>query len=278
MAASTLEHASPSAVAPAARAEPLAPEPVKRSPWWLELLLVAWLAWVYDATTNLAPLRVHAALAHARGLLNIEQWLGIDPERSLDHWLAGHQTLGLVVSDYYDNAHFVVTFALLGWLWWARADIYRPLRNILLLCNVLAFVVFWRFPVAPPRMLGGFTDVVASSGALGSWHGHSGLAAHANELAALPSLHLAWAAWCTMAVWQATRRVWARALAILYPCLTTFAVISTGNHFVLDVVAGLVTFAASVALVRLTEAGLARRRERSVAAAGAGERVRTAGP
>jgi hypothetical protein len=229
----------------------------------VEALLIVWLAWVYDFTTNLAPLRVHAALAHARSVLHLEQSLGIDPERSLDHWLAGHHTLGLVVSDYYDNAHFIVTFGLLGWLWWARADIYRPLRNILLLTNVLAFVVFWRFPVAPPRMLGGFTDVVAASGAIGSWHGHSGLASHANEFAALPSLHIAWASWCTLAVWQATRRGWARVLATVYPFLTTFAVISTGNHFVLDVLAGLLTFAVSVAIVRALEALRARRRVRS---------------
>ena len=132
---------------------------------------------------------------------------------------------------------------------------------------MLAFVVFWRFPVAPPRMLGGFTDVVAASGAIGSWHGHSGLASHANELAALPSLHIAWASWCTLAVWQATRRVWARVLATVYPFVTAFAVISTGNHFVLDVLAGLLTFAVSVAIVRALEALRARRRARSRPAA-----------
>lgn len=239
---------------------------------------MVWLAWVYDATTDLAPVRVHVALAHAHGVLRVEQWLGIDVERSLDHWLAGHHTLGLVVSDYYDNAHFVVTFALLGWLWWARAEIYRPLRNTLLLCNVLAFVVFWRFPVAPPRMLGGFVDIVASSGAIGSWHGHSGLASHANELAALPSLHIAWASWCTLAVWRATRRVWARALASVYPFTTTFAVLATGNHFVLDVFAGLLTFAASVAIVELSEAALERRRGRTAGPRAAGEHVRAGGP
>ncbi|HTY97487.1 MAG TPA: phosphatase PAP2 family protein [Solirubrobacteraceae bacterium] len=244
------------------QASPSAPPvTVKRSRWWVEALLIVWLAWVYDATTNLAPLRVHAALAHARSILHLEQSLGLDPERSLDHWLAGHHTLALVVSDYYDNAHFIVTFGLLGWLWWARADIYRPLRNILVLTNVIAFVVFWRFPVAPPRMLGGFTDVVASSGAIGSWHGHSGLASHANELAALPSLHIAWASWCTLAVWQATRRVWARALATAYPFVTTFAVLSTGNHFLMDVLAGLLLFAVSVALVWILEALRERRRK-----------------
>jgi hypothetical protein len=52
-------------------------------------------------------------------------------------------------------------------------------------------------------------------------------------------------------------------LATVYPFLTTFAVISTGNHFVLDVLAGLLTFAVSVAIVRALEALRARRRVRS---------------
>ncbi len=58
---------------------------------------------------------------------------------------------------------------------------------------MLAFVVFWRYPVAPPRMLPGFTDVVASTHAFGSWH-TGALASQANQLAAMPSLHIAWAA------------------------------------------------------------------------------------
>lgn len=212
--------------------------------------MIGWLCWVYDAITNLAPLRLHTALAHARDILSLEQSLHIDPERSLDRWLATHHTLGLVVSDYYDNAHFVVTLGLLGWLWWRRADLYRPLRNSLVLVNVLAFVVFWRFPVAPPRMLPGFTDVVASTHAVGSWHSGA-LASHANELAAMPSLHIAWAAWCTIVIWQLSTRRWVRALGVGYPCLTGFAVISTGNHFVLDMLGGLVTIAASVSIVAL---------------------------
>ena len=168
-----------------------------RSRWWLEALTIVWLCWVYDAITNLAPLRLHVALGHARGILGVEQALSIDPERTLDRWLAGHHTLGLLLSDYYDNAHFVVTLGLLGWLWWRRADIYRPLRNTLVLVNVIAFVVFWRFPVAPPRMLHGFVDVVSSTHAIGSWH-TGALASQANQLAAMPSLHIAWAVWCTL--------------------------------------------------------------------------------
>lgn len=212
--------------------------------------MIGWLCWVYDAITNLAPLRLHTALAHARDILSLEQSLHIAPEHALDRWLAAHHTLGLVVSDYYDNAHFVVTLGLLGWLWWRRADLYRPLRNALVLVNVIAFVVFWRFPVAPPRMLPGFTDVVASTHALGSWHSGA-LASQANQLAAMPSLHIAWAVWCTIVIWKLSARRWVRALGVVYPCLTAFAVISTGNHFVFDMLGGLVTIALSMSLVSL---------------------------
>jgi hypothetical protein len=216
-----------------------------RARWWVELLAIVWLLWLYDATTNLAPLRLSTALGNARGLLHVERVLHIAPELSLDRWLAGHHTLALVLSDYYDNAHFLVTLSLLGYLWWRRADIYRPLRNSLVLVNVIGFVVFWRFPVAPPRMLDGFTDVVATTGAFGSWHSGS-LAADANQVAAMPSLHMAWAAWCTVAAWRISRRRWVRALAVVYPCVTAFAVLATGNHFVLDIVAGLLVLALSV--------------------------------
>jgi hypothetical protein len=231
------------------------PEKQTRSRWWIEALVIAWLCWIYDAITNLAPLRLHTALAHARDIMSAEQSLHIDLERGLDHWLAGHHTLGLVLSYYYDNAHFVVTLGLLGYLWWRRADIYRPLRNSLVLANVLAFVVFWRFPVAPPRMLPGFTDVVAASHTIGSWH-TGALASQANQLAAMPSLHIAWAVWCTLVVWQISTRRWLRALAVIYPFVTAFAVLSTGNHFVLDVLGGLVTIAVSVLIVRLLEGRL----------------------
>jgi hypothetical protein len=219
-----------------------------RARWWVELLVIGWLLFLYDAVNNLAPLRLSVALGNARGIWHVERVLHIDPELTLDRWLASHQTLADILANYYDNAHFVVTLGLLGYLWWSRADIYRPLRNVLVLVNVIGFVVFWLFPVAPPRMLDGFTDVVASTHAFGSWH-TGALASQANQLAAMPSLHMAWAGWCALALWRITERRWARALALAYPCLTALAVLATGNHFVLDIVGGLLTLALAVLLV-----------------------------
>jgi hypothetical protein len=220
----------------------------QRSRWWVELLAIGWLLFLYDAVNNLAPLRLSVALGNARGILHVERVLHIDPELTLDRWLASHQTLAEILANYYDNAHFVVTLGLLGYLWWSRADLYRPLRNVLVLVNVIGFVVFWLFPVAPPRMLDGFTDVVASTHAFGSWH-TGALASQANQLAAMPSLHMAWAVWCTLALWRISKRTWVRVLAVAYPCATALAVLATGNHFLLDIVGGLLALALSVWLV-----------------------------
>jgi hypothetical protein len=227
-------------------------EPVEegpRSKWWIEALVIAWLCWIYDAVTNLAPLRNAAARDHARSILHLERVLHLDPEEALNHWLAGHHTLGLWAGDYYDNAHFVVTLGVIGWLWWRYPRSYRPLRNGLVLCNLIAFVVFWKYPMAPPRMLPGghYVDIVALSGAFGSSHSGS-LATVANELAAMPSLHIAWAvwsAWAVFTVWRPRRWIW---LVWCYPLVTTVIVLSTGNHFLADVAAGALTAVVAIRL------------------------------
>jgi hypothetical protein len=234
---------------PAAQQAAGATTPRRRTRWWLELLTIAWLCWVYDLVLNLQPLRAHVALGHGRSLLDLERTLGIDPEKAVNLWLAGQHALGLAISDYYDNAHFAVTLGVLAWLWWRHTDAYRPLRDALVLVNLLGFVVFWLYPVAPPRMLGGFTDVVSSTHAFGSWH-TGALASHANEFAAMPSLHMAWAIWCAVAIWQVTERPWARALGIAHVALTAFAVLATANHYLLDLVAGALVMALAFALVR----------------------------
>jgi hypothetical protein len=65
----------------------------------------------------------------------------------------------------------------------------------------------------------------------------------------MPSLHVAWAAWCAAAVVIATRGRW-RHLAWLYPAATTFVVLASANHFVLDVAAGLAVMALGLLAAR----------------------------
>jgi membrane-associated phospholipid phosphatase len=64
----------------------------------------------------------------------------------------------------------------------------------------------------------------------------------------MPSLHITWAAWSSLAGWRilAGRR-WAF-LVWLYPVITSVAVLATGNHYLLDVVAGAATLAVSMCI------------------------------
>lgn len=226
----------------------------RRSPLPVELAVIAFLGWIYDWLQNLAPLRRGLAFSHARAILSFEQKLDIAPEHAWDHWLNHHHMLAYISSDFYDNAIFGITLGLAAWIWWRRPDIYRPLRNDLVLANLIGFAVFWLYPVAPPRMLPGFIDVVEHVGGLGSWH--TALINHADQLAAMPSMHLAWAAWCSLVAWRLAGpgrlRVAAAAIGLAYILATAFVVVATANHYVLDVVAGTACLVVSALLVEAT--------------------------
>ena len=169
--------------------------------------------------------------------------------------------LAFLASNFYSNAIFVVTFGFAVYLWWWRPDLYRPLRNILVLANLIGFAVFWAFPVAPPRMLPGFIDVVVKAGGLGAWH--NTLIKHADQFAAMPSMHLGYAVWCALVAWRVARHRVSKRVAIVfgiaYPLLTTVIVIGTGNHYLLDVLAGTTTVVLSVVLLEVLPGSLRRR-------------------
>lgn len=234
-------------------------EAPRRSPVWVELLAIGWLLWLYDEVNNFSAIRQPAALAHARSILRLENLLHLNPELSLNAWAALHRGLALPMSDFYDIAHFVITFAVVGLLWWRFPEQYRPMRNSLVLINVVGFAVFWAYPLAPPRMLpaAGFVDLVAVTHAFGSWR-TSAVASQANELAAMPSLHLAWACWTSLAVWRILPgRRW-RPLLFLYPLMVAIVVMATANHFLLDVVGGVATMIASVLIAQWLSAARAK--------------------
>ena len=54
----------------------------------------------------------------------------------------------------------------------------------------------------------------------------------------MPSLHVAWAVWCALALYPMFRHWALRALVIAYPVMTTLVVVATGNHYFLDAAAG----------------------------------------
>jgi hypothetical protein len=62
--------------------------------------------------------------------------------------------------------------------------------------------------------------------------------AKANLYAAVPSLHMAWALWCAVALWGLSTARWLRAIAVLHPTATAVTILATGNHYTFDLVTG----------------------------------------
>jgi PAP2 superfamily protein len=209
----------------------------RRLPWWAEVVTIAAGYAGYEVLRALSPTRVDTAAAHAHSVLTVERWVHMDGELAADHWLNARHVLSLAGGYYYGTMHFLVTPIVLGLMWWRRPEQYPWLRSALVLTSLVCLVVFWAWPVAPPRFAQpGSIDTLVTRHLFGTAnpHGVSGLI---NEYAAMPSLHVGWALWCAAAVVVTARSRW-RHLAWLYPLATTADVISTGNHFVLDCVAG----------------------------------------
>jgi membrane-associated phospholipid phosphatase len=66
----------------------------------------------------------------------------------------------------------------------------------------------------------------------------------------VPSLHVGFAFAIGVAAAVALRAPWAKALALLWGPLVTLSVLATGNHYVFDVVAGLLVTGAGFAVGR----------------------------
>src|ERR1700722_3776518 len=210
---------------------------------------MAWLIWLFDALNNLAPVRQRLAERDGRHVLAFESSLHLAPEHALDTWLASRATLSQVVVLWDENVHIVVTITVLVLLRWRHAEQLRSAQVVLGLVSLIALGVFWSFPVAPPRMLPGYVDLVAVTDHLPAWR-LGATALHSNQLCSLPSLHLAWATWSSVMLWRMSERRWLRALAVLYPFVTAFAVMATGNHYLADAATGAAIMLTACALER----------------------------
>jgi hypothetical protein len=222
-----------------------------------ELLLVAALYVAYDASRLLAHNDFGPAIARGGKILRFEGDWDLNWEHSFNRLFADHGWIGVLADYWYSSAHYIVTVAVLVWLYRRGRHIYIPARRALAISTILGLALFLLMPTAPPRMLGGYVDVL-------SLHAHDGFT---NQLAAFPSLHAGWSLWVALAVWSATYDVRARALAWAYAVITALVVIGTANHWVVDVLVGWLVAGVGW-LVTHEAARLAARRLRARIAAG----------
>lgn len=195
------------------------------------------------------------APAHERAMriLSMEGDLLVDVERDLVSWFVDHDMAGVSAAYYYAAAHYLVTAVVLLWLYRRRAALYPRARQVLIASTLVALVAYLLMPTAPPRLVG-YPDLMALHADSGWWgeaaSAPQGMGWMTNQLAAFPSMHAGWALWVALAVTAATPRLLPRVLGWSHAVITAVVVVGTGNHWLLDIVAGW----ALVALVwKLTE-------------------------
>ena len=213
-----------------------------------EAFLIATFAVTYEEIRDHMVQAGPAAASHTLMIVSAEQTLGLFHERAVQDAIIGNDTVTDSFNAYYGGTHFLIPILVLAWLMFRHPANYARARTALAAITGLAFIVFWLFPVAPPRLLPARFGIIDTLVA-GSGHMESALiSAAGDQYASMPSLHVAWAVWCALAVYPVARHWSVRVLVIAYPLVTTLVVVSTGNHFFLDVIAGallaLVTWAA----------------------------------
>ncbi|MEU8125081.1 phosphatase PAP2 family protein [Spirillospora sp. NPDC049024] len=219
------------------------PRPVR------ELLLIIVLFAAYKLGRLLADGRVSEAFDNAHRVLRLERVLGLPDEVAVQHGLLHSQTLVHAANAYYAGVHFPAAVLFLLWVYLRRPAHYRWVRRVLVALTAAALVLHLLVPLAPPRMLPatGLIDTAARYGP--SVYGAPQSDTIANQYAAMPSLHIGWAAVIALGLIVTSRTRW-RWLWLLHPVATVAIVVGTANHYWLDGIVVLALLTVTALLLR----------------------------
>ena len=236
-------------------------------PFAREAGVVTALYALWQLAGNLAVGGLSQALAHAWWIWHTERSLGLPSELAVQHLVLPHPLLAQIANLYYATMHFGVLIAMLIWLFVRHRDAYPPIRNAMAASTAICLLVSF-IPVAPPRMLSslGFVDLAARYGE--SVYGAAGANVGADQLSAMPSVHVCWSVLVAWAVVTASASRW-RWLILAHPIITVFVVVATGNHYWADAIVSVAIVCLVLAVQALLRAWLGRfRHDRLVSGAG----------
>ncbi len=224
-----------------------------------ETAIIGVLYGLWHLAGKLSVTGTDGAMRRGRWIAAFERYLPLPSEQSTQHAVLGHRLVVETANLYYAAMHMTMMLVFLIWLFVRHRDQYRPVRQVLA-WTTLACLLVQLLPVAPPRM---FPDLhIVDTGLVYNQSVYSsGLPI--DQLSAMPSVHVAWAAIVGYYAWRISPSRW-RYLGPAHAVMTILVVVVTGNHWWLDgivAVAILAVCAWGVYGVRLTwHAALARLR------------------
>jgi hypothetical protein len=210
-----------------------------------ELAVVASLYALWRLARLLPLAQDEGAIERARQIVSLQHRLHLPTELSLQHLVLRYDWLAWFTSVYYATVHVPSLVAFLVWLYVRHRDHYPHWRNGLALltgfCLVIRFV-----RVAPPRFLTdlGYIDISERYGL--SVYGPVGTGV-SDQFAAMPSIHVGWAAVVSLGIVAASTSRW-RWLFLLHLVVTVLVVSASGHHWWLDGIVALVLLGIALGL------------------------------
>lgn len=215
-----------------------------------QIALILLLVFVYFRVRGLTVGSSADAVANAHQIFELEQRLHIDIEASTQTLVTDSGTVATVANWVYIWGHWPVIIATMIWLLARHRDVFRRLRDAMVISGAVGMVIYATFPVAPPRLADpAMIDTVSERS-----HAYRVLQppAFVNQYAAMPSLHAGWDLLVGISIVTAASTLAVKIVGWTLPILMAVAVVLTANHYVLDVVAGVaLALAAHVATLAL---------------------------
>jgi len=196
-----------------------------------EFALIAGLYTIWRLARELPFTHEAGAIDRGRQINDFQQAIGLPSELSLQRFVIDHDVLGWLMNYYYAIAHVPALVAFLIWMFVRHRDHYPRWRTALAVVTACCLLV--RFVrVAPPRLVPelGYIDLSSIHGL--SVYGPVGTGV-SDQFAAMPSIHIAWAAVVSFGILASTTSRW-RWVFVGHIVLTTLAVSATGHHWWLD--------------------------------------------
>lgn len=218
----------------------------------LAVLGVLWLC--YAAVRGVTAGEFTAATDNAQAILQVQHLLGLPSELGFQQGLIEQTHLVKAANLYYIGVHFPATIGFLAWVWLRHRPRFDRVRNTLIAVTGAGLVIHVLYPLAPPRMIDGFVDTAA---VFGPSPYDLSVSQAANQIAAMPSLHVGWALLVAIGVITILNSPY-RWLALAHPAITLAVVVMTANHYWLD--AGVAIALVAGAWISFGRASVVRRR------------------
>ena len=192
---------------------------------------------------------VATAFANGEWIIDVQRRLGSMMELTLQRAVESSTFLIQATSLTYWLSQFAIVGIALLWVYFKAHDRFYGFRNTLIVGNLIGLVGYVLVPTAPPRMFpeAGFTDTLAAHSTVN--HSSTFVAFSSNPYAAMPSLHALDALIVSVVMATVVRAWWAKLLWLAWAPWVWFSVMATGNHFWLDIAAGIAVAALAGAIV-----------------------------